>query len=347
MITIAEIALKFKTSRVTVSNALNHRSGVAPQLAQRIRDYAHEIGYVPNYMAKALISGRTAIIGICLCEPPSDPWFGELLSNIQLKLENDGYYPNTVILEAGLAGQAAFPRVTRALNFFRQIQAEAVLLGPCDRQSYDYIVSNAGPLPNIIYFDALDPLPAPTLRLDFSAGMEMVMGHLYKLGHREIGYVGLNECDESSPSPNTRFAVFRRFLEAHGCPVNPDWHVRTDTIMPNLEMLERIKALLRSPHRPTALFCHDDNYGFMTLRAALETNIRIPEELSVIGFDNLPISLYSSPGLTSVGFNQKTYVLKLMQLLKATLDGKAKDEDNWLVEPPMLIKRESTARPCR
>ena len=107
MITIAEIALKFRTSRVTVSNALNHRNGVAPRLAQEIRAYAREVGYVPNYMAKALISGRTAIIGVCLCEPPSDPWFGELMSNLQLQLEDCGYYPNTVVLEAGLAGRAA------------------------------------------------------------------------------------------------------------------------------------------------------------------------------------------------------------------------------------------------
>ena len=95
--TISEIAREFNVSPVTVSNALNRRKGVAPELADRIRDYARRNGYQPSYLAKSLLKGHTSLVGLCLRAAPSDPWFAGLVNALQNRLFAQGLYLNTII----------------------------------------------------------------------------------------------------------------------------------------------------------------------------------------------------------------------------------------------------------
>lgn len=336
---IVEIATKFNVSPVTVSNALNDRKGVSSKLAEKIKNYAHEVGYEPNFLARSLLSGSTKVIGVCLCVPPATPWYGELLSQLQRQLSGLGYYVNTIVLDPFEKREKHFEKEVWAVNFFRQIKAEAILLGPCDLSGYEVLKKQFKALDNIVFFDALDELPSSHLRLDVKGGARMALEYLFANNHRKIGYIGLNEWDRENTSSSTRYANYLRFLNEKNIIFDPDWIVSSQTSTPSEAMNDEIKRRLALPNRVSAYFCHDDNYAALALRAIQECGLRVPEDISIIGFDDQPIAWLSHPGITTIKFDLQCYVSKLVStLLDCT---KNKDKIIHYIEKPVLIERNS------
>ncbi|WP_176013682.1 LacI family DNA-binding transcriptional regulator [Victivallis sp. Marseille-Q1083] len=333
---IVEIARKFSVSPVTVSNALNYRKGVAEALARQIRDYAGSIGYQPNYLARSLLSGRTGTIGVCLCVPPATPWFCNLLSQLQHRLAEENYYANTIIINPFESGDR-LQREKWALNFFRQIKTEAILFGPLDVERFSLLRRELTALPRLVVFDALETLPVPHVGLDMSGSCEMAMQYLFQAGHRQIGYLGLNHFDATSPSPYTRYARYRDFLARHGLPFQPDWVIHTPRLLPEPTMLADLKRLLLRPDRVSAFFCHDDSFAMLAFKAAAECGRRIPEDLALISFDNQPSAWLANPGLSSIYFDLDDYIDHLLEITLELLNASPDS-------PPPLRQHRATAK---
>lgn len=163
---ICEIAKKFNVSSVTVSNALNHRKGVAGKTRERDSRLCRGGGLPAELYARSLLSGRTGIVGICLCVPPSTPWvWGNWLCRLQLQLSEANLYAITIVLDP-FRRDARDRNESWALNFFNQIKAEVVLLGPCDRSRYQVVSQEYLATEKLIIFDSVDLLPCSHLMLD-------------------------------------------------------------------------------------------------------------------------------------------------------------------------------------
>ena len=338
---ICEIAKKFNVSSVTVSNALNHRKGVAEKLAREICEYAESAGYHPNYMARSLLSGRTGIVGICLCVPPSTPWYGELLCRLQLRLSEANLYAITIVLDP-FRRDARERNESWALNFFNQIKAEAVLLGPCDLSRYDIVTREYQATEKLVIFDSLDPLPCSHLMLDLNGGTRQAMEYLFHAGHRRIGYLGLNAFDRDCSSPFTRFAAYRSFLESRGLVCDPAMEIPAEGAVPTPETGELLEKLLSGPGRPTALLCHNDNFATLALKVASRLHLKVPEQLSVFGFDDQAGAWLTTPALTTVRFNLENYVSEITRMTTAIVTKQNTGPHSYR-EKAELVIRESVA----
>lgn len=339
---ICEIARKFNVSSVTVSNALNHRKGVAEKLAREIRSYAESAGYRPNYMARSLLSGRTGIVGICLCVPPSTPWYGELLCRLQLRLSEANLYAITMVLDP-FRRDARERNESWALNFFNQIKAEAVLLGPCDQSRYGVVAKEYLATEKLVIFDSLEPLPCSHLMLDLSGGTEQAMQYLYDAGHRRIGYFGLNAFDRECSSPFTRFAAYRKFLETRNLIYNTATVIPAEDAVPTPETGMLLKKVLCGNNRPTALLCHNDNFATLALKVANELGFKVPEQLSVFGFDDQAGAWLTTPALTTVRFNLENYVNEITRMATAIVEKNTACKHSYC-EKAELVIRDSVAK---
>lgn len=341
---ICEIAQKFNVSSVTVSNALNHRKGVAEKLACEIRDYAESIGYRPNYMARSLLSGRTGIVGICLCVPPSTPWYGELLCRLQLQLSEANLYAITIVLDP-FRREARDRNESWALNFFNQIKAEAVLLGPCDLSRYSIVAKEYRDTEKLVVFDSLEPLPCSHHRLDLSDGTRQAMQYLYDLGHRRIGYLGLNTFDLECSSSLTRLAAYRDFLKSRNLPCDPTIEIPSDGATPTQETGKLLEKVLTTPGRPTAFFCHNDNFAALALKVAGQLHLKVPEQLSIFGFDDQAEAWLTSPALTTVRFNLENYVSAITRMTKGIVNGERNRQHSYCEKAELVIRESVGAAP--
>ncbi|MPN10226.1 HTH-type transcriptional repressor PurR [bioreactor metagenome] len=238
------------------------------------------------------------------------------------------------------------PRESWALNFFQQVKAEAVLLGPLDADRYKLLEKELAAIPRLVVFDALDPLPVSHVGLDMPGSCRMAMEYLYRAEHRRIGYLGLNRFDAASDSPFTRYALYRAFLAEHRLEFRDDWIIRTSAAGPEPEMLDAVKRLLTGEHRVTALLCHEDAFGLLALKAAAECGIAVPEDLSVIGFDDQPSAWLAHPGLTTIHFDINSYVDKLVEFTLEAVNTPAGSVPpvRQYREQPRLVVRDSVAR---
>ena len=175
------------------------------------------MGDQPSFLARSLLNGRSRVVGLCLREQPSDPWSGALIQKIQCRLYESGLYLNTIVTPSnGLTLAEQLKREAWALNFFAQIKAGAVLIGPLDMPRFFALSDVLRNHRAVIAFDSLDTLPINHLRLDLAEGCRLAVQLLYENGHRSIGYIGRNWFEESHPSDNTRYALVRQLARHYG-----------------------------------------------------------------------------------------------------------------------------------
>ena len=191
--TIVEIARHFNVSPVTVSNALNYKKGVSPDKAQIIRRYAGEVGFRPSYLAKSLLSGRTGLVGLCLRAEPTNPWYISLIGKIQNHLFRHDLHLNTIIAhQADLGEEAARERVLWTVDFFEQIKAEAIIVGPMDSRHWEQMEPHLASRENTVIFGCVEKTGRASIALDVADGVRQGLGFLTANGHRNIGYIGVN-----------------------------------------------------------------------------------------------------------------------------------------------------------
>jgi DNA-binding LacI/PurR family transcriptional regulator len=343
MVSLKDISVKFGVSMMTVSNALNGRKGVAAELATVICQYAKEQGYRPAYMAQSLLRGRTNMVGLCMRESLEEPWTGWMLQRIQDGLMKRGYHLHLSLVHGG-AEQVAW-----SLNFFRELRVDGVIIGPLGfREEYDAIAGLLKHQPYVVAFDALEELPIDHLRNDASQGAAMAVNHLLANGHRKIGFIGHNRYERQHPTARTLFKGYVDALAALGLEYRPEWVADIDVRALDLSNANLTAIFARKKPWPTAFLCHNDLYAIRAVKSLAERGVRVPDDVSIIGFDNYPLSESIIPGITSIGFDLGRYATKIVDTVITGMkksQQKDKEEKNekvrQYVEKPVLFARES------
>ena len=348
--TITEIARHFDVSAVTVSNALNRKKGVAAEKAEEIRRYAEAHGYQPSYLAKSLLNGQTSLVGLCLRGPLTDPWYAALINDIQCRLFEHGLYLNTITAyQSGLTQEQAVERERWVLGFFRQIKAEVVAIGPLDGQRCLALGDAVARQADLVMFGCTEPLDGTWLGLDIGDGCRQALGCLHANGHRRIGYLGANRFDETYSGGETRFSAYCDYLQRHGMPFEKRWIIHGNGWNTPEEIVPAFRRLLASGGElPSAYFCHSDNFALVAAKTLAEFNLHVPDDVSLVGFDNQPVAALAMPGFTTVGFNLEHYAGKLVECVlekvRARRSGKLEFERWSYSEPAQLIVRNSVRK---
>ncbi len=350
MVSITQIASELKVSATTVSKALNNKPGVSPERANLIREYARRLGYRPAYMARSLLRGSTNMIGFCLRESPTSPWYANLLHRIQHRCHEKGFYLNLVIADGNEKKDIDGQR--RALDFFKELRVECVLLGPLwfleeYNELRDWIAQHKA----VIAFDAFENLPISHVKLDVYTGAQIAVEHLASRGHRRIGLFGYPIAVENKPVLRTRYSGFYEKMNSLGLEVREEWLIPT-TECEGWSAYPRMEKLLDSYDRkdlPTAWFCQNDVFAAKLINILRKRNLHVPEDVAIVGFDNQPLAELTSPTLSSVGFDLDSYVDAIVEMTFNVIET---NEQNQNVSPfanivsktfaPKLFVRESS-----
>lgn len=332
MATIKDVAALAGISYTTVSHVVNRSRPVSEPVRLKVEAAIAQLGYVPSGVARSLKARSTRTIGM-LIPNGINPYFAELARGIEDHCERNGF---CVIL----CNSDDNPEKQR--NYLRVLLEKRV--DGLIVSSVDGDVGIAGGLaevrtPLVVVDRELDSVPADTVRIDHEQGAWLATRHLLELGHERIACIS---GPTATPVADMRLAGYRRALREAGLDPEPGWMVNSEFTSPAgyqaaVHLLEGMK--------PTAIFAGNDVIAIAVLRAAAERGILVPGQLSVVGFDDIQISRYVYPALTTVGQSiRQLGETAAEMLLRRIISPDSLDVRRLLVTPSVVV-RESTAAP--
>jgi LacI family transcriptional regulator len=323
--TITDVARAAGVSVATVSKVINGRYGVAPATFTRVMGVVSDLGYESSLVASSLRRTRTNVIGILVAE--FEPFSTELLKAIAAAAEGSGY--ELLAYSGPIAEETRVGWELRSLSRLAGTLIDgAIIVTPT-------VVLPSTSIPVV----AIDPHTGnggpSTIGSDNVAGARTATEYLVSLGHRRIAHIRGRRDLESA---NLRELGYRQVLEAHGIPVDPALVRDGNYRAPQTD--EAARELLTRADRPTAIFAANDLSAIRVLDIAAELGIRVPQDLSVIGFDNVPEAASATPQLTTIAQPLREMGARALHILLDLLGG-GQDAGNIHL-PAALVVRAST-----
>jgi LacI family transcriptional regulator len=330
-VTIRDVAEQAGVSVATVSKVINQRYGVAADTMARVQAVISELGYEASLVAQSLRNHRTNVIGILVAD--LEPFSTELLKGAADAIRGSGF--ELVVYSAGGRTGDMVGWEKRYLSRLSGTLVDgAVLVTPT-------VVEVQYGAPVV----AVDPHTGssgfPTVDADSLRGGRLATEHLLELGHRRIALLA-GRADLQSAK--LREQGYREALAAAGVPFD-DSLVCDGGYDADISKLAA-HGLLTGPRRPTAVFAANDVTAIATIEVALTLGLRVPEDLSVVGFDNIPESALCTPPLTTVNQPIRTMGEHAVEML-IRLIREQPVERTHLTLATELVVRGSTARPRR
>ncbi|OWA37320.1 LacI family transcriptional regulator [Saccharibacillus sp. O16] len=287
MITIKDIARAAGVSHTTVSRALNGNPLIKPDTRERIVRIAAEMNYVPNYSAKNLVTQKSNTIGLffsSIDQGTSSSFLMDALKGIRQALD-ESYLLTVNGIDDVLHLDRVHPRRYDGILVMSQTEHD---------NAFIYHVKASG-IPLVVLNRQLDDPSIPNVAADDRGGGRAAADHAYELGHRQIGII---EGRPGFKSSAERRLGFMESLIAHGLTPNPAHFVQGDYSIESgyAAMIQ----LLEAPERPSAVFCCNDDMAIGAMNACFDRGISVPEELSLIGFDDMVFARYANPPLTTI-----------------------------------------------
>ena len=338
-VTIKDIAKALDVSPATVSRALKNDSRITVDVRERVSSMARKLGYRPNLLARGLVSSRTHAIGY-IVDNLSWSFFSELAERVQITAEEFAY--STYIYSSLKSPQ----KEREGIDGFLSRGVDGLLVSatesPENMRVYRELSQANFP---IVLFNDLPGVEVDSVVTDNYEGANRAMRHLYEHGHRKIMFIGPKE---NTTFKTQRLAGYRDFLGRNGLPIRDDLvHCEEDDPMYGYRV---VKAVMGGPKRPTAVFVHNDTLAMGVYRAVHEMGLRIPDDLSVVGYDNLDSCQFMYPPLTTIEFPIRHLARVGVELLMKRMgEKKVKSSEQEIPRihqkislTPRLIIRQST-----
>ena len=332
MISIKDIARIANVSHSTVSRALRNSRRVSAETRARIQRIADEQGYRVSAVARGLVTRRTGTIGVVVTTV-ADPFVGEVVAGIEEVALAQGY-------SLFLANCHADPeREVRVVRTFQERRVDGILVN-ASRVGTLYRPMLAQMKVPIVLMNNQYPGSefAHSVRIDSLSGARKAVNYLIELGHRRIAYLG-NRYGLQADSE--RFVGYRQSLDEADLGFEPELVVHEEGT-PQGGMCGMARLLSLS-HPPTAVFCYKDLMAVGAIRAAWERGTAVPADVSVVGFDDLFLSSYIVPSLTTIQQPKHHMGCLAARMLLELLSGG--NPESQIVVEGQLIVRQSTAPP--
>jgi DNA-binding LacI/PurR family transcriptional regulator len=326
-VTIREVADAAGLSPAAVSYALRGLQ-VSEETQERVRKVADELGYEVNPIARALASGRTGMVGI-LGPSLEDLWQQRLVAEAGRELLANDHY--ALIVDA--AGDPGRQRMLAAQ--LRDQQVDGLILSPVD-PSDGFWAELSESLAIVAIGDAVAGASlAGEVLFDNRTGVRHALEHLHSLGHRRIAVLR-----QPGSATNDRPAEVFVAAEAERLHLDP---LIVTAPYELAEATTVAREVLSGDQRPTAVFCFCDSIAYGVYAAARQLGRRIPSDLSVIGYDNFPVSELLSPPLTTFDWDPDRLVKVAVGMVLGAIEGK-RPRRRMVIEPELCL-RQSTAPP--
>ncbi len=287
---IRQIAVRARVSTATVSRALNRVPSVDPQLAKRVWKVAEELGYYPNSLARSLVSGKSRLFGLIVSEI-TNPFFPEIIQTFENLAVQNNY---EILLTSTVYDPKRMESSVRRM-IERRVDGVAVLTFGMEDSLIEHLRFRQVPL---VFVDVAPDLPrVSNIRIDYKDGIRQGVQHLAAMRHTRIAFI-------TGPlhlrSAVARKEAFREAMEE--IALSPDLIVAGDHTMAG--GAAAFEELMKTRNGPTAIMCSNDMTAIGVMREAYNHQVKIPEDLSVIGFDDIRIAQFMSPPLTTIQMSQ-------------------------------------------
>jgi DNA-binding LacI/PurR family transcriptional regulator len=331
--TLRDVAKRANVSIRTVSNVVNGYAPVSAELRARVQTVLDELGYRPNLIARNLKQGRTGMIALVV--PELDvPYFAELAREVITAARGHEY---VVMIDQtdgdGERERELLGRESRAMMF------DGLILSPLT-VSADELRSRGNAIPIVLLGEHIFNGSFPHIAMDNVTAAREATEHLLGLGRRRVAAIG-DQPYATGETAQLRTAGFRQAHARAGLDVDerlivstPHFHRRWGA--------EAMESLLALPEPPDAVFCYNDLLALGAIRALTRAGLRVPDDVAVIGVDDIEEGQYSTPSLTTVAPDKGVIARRAVDTLIETINGTAAAPAE-IVVPHRLIIRESTA----
>jgi DNA-binding LacI/PurR family transcriptional regulator len=318
-------------SIATVSRVVNGISTVAPELAERVWSVIREVGYVPNTQARALVSGRSHMLGLVVSEI-TNPFFPELVQEFENLAVAQGY--EVLIGSTNYEPARTESLIRRMLQ--RNVDGVAVMTFGIEEELVQKLVEREFPL---VFVDAGPDLPnIRVLKVNYGEGIRQAVQHLAALGHRSIAFI-------SGPlrlrSALARRDAFLRSMSELGLTVPADQIVEGNhTMEGGIAAMERLIGLHALP---TAVLCSNDMTAIGALHALYRTTHNVPQDVSVVGFDDIHLAQFMLPPLTTVQMSCQDLAAAAVEALRAGIekDHPKAAKTEWPISTRLVVRQTS------
>jgi LacI family transcriptional regulator len=329
---IREIARRAKVSTATVSRTINHVPTVDPQLAKRVWKIVEDLGYYPNTQARALVSGKSRIFGLIVSEI-TNPFFPEIVQAFEDIAVQHNY---EILLTSTVHNPKRMELAVRRM-IERRVEGVAILTFGMEESLVEDLRFRRVPL---VFVDVGPHVPGVSnIRVNYQHGIRQAIQHLAGLKHTRIAFIA---GPSNLKSAMARKAAFESAMHEISLNVPPEMIVEGDHKMEG--GMRALVQLIGLPARPTAILCSNDMTAVGVMREAYEYGIAIPRDLSLVGFDDIRLSQFTTPPLTTVQMSQTLLAEYAFQALRGEVErtpsAPASNEYELLTR---LVLRRSTA----
>ena len=322
--TLQEVARRARVSTATVSRALNNGASVKSSTRARVLKVIQELKYSPNVHAQSLAGGRSRSIGVIVSNI-ENPFFLDVYKTVEAGAHAAGY--EVIMANTDYSSERLVTSIRLMLG--RRLAGVAAIVSEMDAALIQELSGQRIP---VVFYDVGTPRRNITnIRVDYRGGMAKLTSYLYSLGHRRVGYIG----HHATLGPiNERIQSLRDATSKY-----PGLEVDTATDSDTLEGgRQAARVLLARSPRPTALVCVNDVMAVGALREARARRLRVPEDLSVTGFDNVTLAQFAVPALTTVHIPREQIGRTICACL---MRDDVPREQEFVVEPELVV-RDST-----
>jgi DNA-binding LacI/PurR family transcriptional regulator len=328
-VTIYDVAREANVSIATVSKVINNTGRISEKTRKKVKEVMRKLDYQPNLMASALMGKQTKTIGL-LIPDLANPFFSELARSIEDRGHELGY--NLVICSTDYQEEKENKYLTLLLQ--KRVDGFILASGFENLNKVEELIKDN--IPVAIVARDFPMISVNAVALDDFMGGYIAANYLIDLGHKDIAIIASNVW-----SNRERLRGFKHALEEHNLKFRDDFEYITEINVESGKVMT-IKYLSNA-NPPTAIFACNDLVAVGAIQAAKKLGINVPEQLSVVGFDNTIVATIIEPNLTTIAQPIQNMGKEVMDLMVSILNGDKQDITR-LTLLPTLVERESTAK---
>lgn len=330
MVRIVDVAKKANVSTATVSRVISKPDTVREETINKVLKAIKELNYHPNVLARQLRMSETKTV-IVVIPDISNPFFSKVLRGIENLASANGY--QVLLGDAGNDSE----QESRYLDMLRQKKADGMILLTAKMKA-EIVEEMANEFPVVLACEYIEGSSIPTISIDNVSSARKATDYLIQLGHRRIGTI-------SGPLDSVlgqdRLKGFYQAMARHSLSIDPvlvqEGHFNYES---GFNLMKKFLALNRMP---TGVFAANDEMALGAIRAIRKMNLRVPDDISVIGFDDIHFSSIFEPALTTISQPAFEIGSKAMELLIMLLDKKRIGKNQYILDDSLVI-RESCSK---
>jgi len=328
---IKEVARRAKVSTATVSRTLNNSPDVRPHTAEKVRQAIAELNYYPNTHARTLVSGRSRIFGLIISDI-TNPFFPDLVRGFEDAAVHRGQ--EVIIGNTDYNPRRMAHCIRRMLE--RKVDGVAIMTSETDPALLEELVRRK--VPTALLDTGKAGEASAVIHIDYAHGIQQAVKHLMALNHRRIAFIA---GPPELPSARTRREAFVAGIESHGTKMDPALLVESDhKIEGGAAAMTR---LLKLSHRPTAVMASNDLSAIGALGAIYEAGLRVPDDISLVGFDDISFAHLTQPPLTTVRVSRSQLAETAFHALEGLLHGHGESRRDYSITTQLVVRSSTRA----